>query len=52
MSKKKVDVKAATIELISMSKDDVTSKQISGLMAKLGHQIAPSSVASLLAWHR
>jgi len=52
MAKRKVDVKAVAIELIRMSKSETTSKQISSVMATMGHTIAPTSVAALLAWHR
>ena len=52
MKKSKVDIKAATIAAIRISKTDVTTKEITALMSTMGHSVAPGSVAALLAWHR
>jgi len=51
MAKKKVDVKAVARTIITLTENKATSRQISELMAVMGHKIAPGSVAALKAWH-
>jgi hypothetical protein len=50
MARKKVDVKAVAKEIIRITNNEVSSREISAVLAMTGHRIITGSVSALKAW--